>query len=188
MWATSDEKTKLARVVVDFDSVLDDQFSVNISKQKVTLPQQLQTHIKKIAEEPRKDSRRKYLEDRPTKKKGRNPGAKTGATGTGSVPAGGPGTTTPTGPTKPSVGGSSTDSGAGPKVPVRTVRDADFSWKISKSMAGTEDVQVSESEADLRDLFDALRDDAEAIQHLTSFLKRLDRAGVQAILKKGTKR
>ncbi len=71
---------------------------------------------------------------------------------------------------------------------MRTVRDADFSWKISKNMTGTEEVQVSESEADLRDLFDALRDDAEAIKHLTGFLKRLDRAGVQEILAKGTKR
>jgi hypothetical protein len=187
MWATSDEKTKLARVVVDFGSVLDDQFSVNISKQKVTLPQQLQTHIKKIAEEPRKDSRKKYLADRPTKKKSRKPGSKTGAAGTGAEPAGGSGTTT-TGSTKPSGGGSATGSGAGQKAPVRTVRDADFSWKISKNMTGTEEVQVSESEADLRDLFDALRDDAEAIKHLTGFLKRLDRAGVQEILAKGTKR
>ena len=58
MWATSDEKTKLARVTVDFGSELDDQFDVNISKQNGTLSQQLQEEIKKLAKPARRDSKR----------------------------------------------------------------------------------------------------------------------------------
>lgn len=64
MWTTSDEKTKLARVIVDFSDALDDQFSVNISKQKVTLSKQLQESIKTLAEDARKDSRKKFLHDK----------------------------------------------------------------------------------------------------------------------------
>lgn len=60
MWETNDEKTKLARVVVNFDSALDNSFSINISKQIVHLPQQLQVEVKKLADVARKDSQKKY--------------------------------------------------------------------------------------------------------------------------------
>ena len=64
MWETNDEKTKLARVVVDFDKVLDDAFKINISKQIVQLPMQVQTEIKTLASVARKDSQKKYRKSR----------------------------------------------------------------------------------------------------------------------------
>jgi len=184
MWATSDEKTKLARVIVDFGCALDDQFSVNISKQKVTLPQQVQEHIKKLAEEARKDSRRKFLDDKPSKgphnpapKEAGNPGQPQPA-----IPA----STKADTPVQPNgiVGGS--PSRNEPAMPVRKVRNARFSWKISKSMTGQEEIQISENELDLQALFDAVSANEAALAHLAGFLKRLDQAGVQGLLLKGS--
>src|SRR5207244_2962902 len=97
MWETNDEKTKLARVVVNFDKVLDDAFKINISKQIVHLPQQLQVDIKKLAEVARKDSQKKYRKEKPTggengkPKPGTTPSAPTTAPGAAAKPT----TTTP---------------------------------------------------------------------------------------------
>lgn len=38
---TLDEHTKLARVALDFDTDLDDEFNINVAKMRVTIPQQL---------------------------------------------------------------------------------------------------------------------------------------------------
>jgi hypothetical protein len=171
MWKTSDEKTKLARVVVEFGEALDDQFSVNISKQQVTLPMQLQEHIKKLAEEARKDSRLQYRPERSPKK-----------------PSGGPGRSPtppappPTPPPPSTAGGGAPDPGPRPKgdLPrIRPVRNPSFAWKISKSMTGQEEIQIAESETDLCNLFEAVRNDPDATSHLACFLRRLDRADVQ---------
>ena len=66
IWNTSDEKTKLARVVIGFDSRLDGPFDINITKMQVSLPGQILEEVKKAATPVRNDSRRKYrLEERP---------------------------------------------------------------------------------------------------------------------------
>ena len=187
IWATSDEKTKLARVVVDFGNVLDDQFSVNISKQKVALPQQLQEHIKTLANEARKDSRKKYLDDKPKK-----PPAKESrkTTSTGGHPDtftasgdGDPGTDDDS-PRAPTVGKGKSKPKTG--ITARKVKNASFCWRVAQNMTGAEEIQISEDEAALQALFDAVSGNSEAIEHLAKFLKRLDEAGVQeVILKEG---
>lgn len=176
MWNTSDEKTKLARVMVDFSDALDDQFSVNISKQKVTLPQQLQEHIKKLAEEARKDSRKKYLDDKPKTKPGKNSSRNSGASSKSQNIEGKKATES----TKNSKGNGNTSSVAA--VPIRKVRNAQFSWKIARRMTGQEEIQISENEVALQALFDAVIDDPDAVNRLSEFLKRLDNAGVQELL------
>ena len=64
MWDTNDEKTKLARVDRQLRQGLDDALKINISKQIVQLPQQLQAEIKKIADVARRDSQKKYRKER----------------------------------------------------------------------------------------------------------------------------
>lgn len=175
MWKTVDEKAKLARVVVDFGNELDDQFSVNISKQQVTLPMQLQEHIKKQADVARKESRKQYKSKRPKKPAGRPP------TGT-PPPTPNPPDPGPTPPTEP--GGPGRPEGAPPAdAPrIRKVHNPSFAWKISVGMTGEEEVQISESETDLCELYEAVRDDPDAASLLTSFLRRLDRSQVQSAL------
>jgi hypothetical protein len=176
MWNTSDEKTKLARVMVDFSDALDDQFSVNISKQKVALPHQLQEHIKKLAEEARKDSRKKYLDDKPKPKTGKNSSQKAaGSSNSQNIRAKN---------ANDSAKGDKDNGGTSSvaEVPVRKVRNAKFSWKIARSMTGQEEIQISENEVELQSLFDVINDDPDAINRLSEFLKRLDSAGVQTLL------
>jgi hypothetical protein len=62
---------------------------------------------------------------------------------------------------------------------VKTTR---FAWKLSNSVMGTPEVQVAESEEQLRRLFDAIGSDPPRQALLTEFLRRLDAAGVQAVL------
>lgn len=176
MWATTDEKTKLARVTVDFGTDLDDQFSVNISKRLVTLSQQLQEETKKLAEAARSDSKRKYLDhDSPKKIKTKNaiqppvgtsPTAKTGAAS--ALPFGGP----------PQRSGGT----AKLTVPVRPVKTESFIWKIAKNMMGGQEIQINEQESDLHGLLLAVANDSAAMSSLTGFLARLDDAGVQSVL------
>ncbi len=181
MWATSDEKTKLARVTVEFGDALDDQFKVNIAKRMVSLSQQLQEAIKVLATEARNESRRKYVSARAAAKK---------ATG-GTRTSGGGTTGTGNGKDSPGTGtGGGTGTGAGgaggskgpASVPVRHVRTTKFAWKLSNNVMGTPEVQVAESEEQLRKLFEAVGNDSERQLLLTEFLRRLDSAGVQALL------
>jgi hypothetical protein len=171
MWKTSDEKTKLARVVVEFGEALDDQFSVNISKQQVTLPMQLQEHIKKLAEEARKDSRLQYRPERsPTRPRGgpgRNPEH--------SVPS----STSPSPATPRGAALDPEPNPTGDTPRIRPVRNPTFAWRITRSMTGQEEIQIAEAETDLCNLFEAVRGDPAATSCLASFLRRLDRAGVQ---------
>ncbi len=60
MWSTSDEKTKLARVIVSFGTKLDAAFEINITKRSVSLPPFLQEEIKKLATPARNSSKVKY--------------------------------------------------------------------------------------------------------------------------------
>lgn len=183
MWETNDEKTKLARVAVDFDTVLDDAFKINISKQIVQLPQQLQVEIKKLAEIARKDSQKKYRRQlgqpsapppRPAPG-GRRDEAPTGGKTRGSsplAPAGGvpdqpPKTPMPSEP---------------PRINVRKVNTDRFLWKLTKGMTGAVELQVSDANPDLAALVDRVRVDPEAVAALTAFLRTLDEAGVQPTL------
>ncbi len=180
MWDTNDEKTKLARVIVDFDSVLDDVLKLNVSKQLVQLPQQLQAEIKKIADVARKDSQKKYRKEAqqapPTA-----PAPFGGGVTTGGPPAGGGGNGSAPIPTPPAP------SGPAPNVTVKDVKTDKFVWKVTTGMTGALGVQVSDVNPSLSALVNHLRADPHAIAHLAAFLGGLDEAGVQKHLmaKKG---
>lgn len=176
MWDTNDEKTKLARVIVNFDKVLDDTFKINISKQIVQLPQQLQAEIKKIADIARKDSQRKYRKPRQTPAPSV---AGTGATGSSS---GGDGLR-PTAPTP--TGSTEAPSVPPPRVGVKDVKTDKFVWKVTKGMTGTLDVQVSELNPNLSALVKRIRSDPHAIAHLAAFLGGLDEVEAQKYLLAG---
>lgn len=175
MWATSDEKTKLARVTVEFGNALDDQFKVNIAKRMVSLSQQLQEEIKKVATIARNDSRKKYI---PAPKPGKpvkgvqTKGTQGGTAGERAQP-----------PANGTLGGGVPAGTKGPSaVPVRHVKTTAFAWKLTNNMMGVPEVQVSESEGQLRELIKVVADDPQALSLLTDFLRRLDEAGVQTML------
>lgn len=173
MWATSDEKTKLARITVDFGTELDDRFDVNISKRMVTLGQQLQEEIKKLADPARKDSKRKYLDtERP----------KTSKPGRTTPPGVDPPTGAPAGPLALPGSASAPPAPAKPAVPVRPVRTSSFLWKIGRTMTGGKEIQISDHDVDLHKLYLAVAKDATALASLADFLERLDEAGVQKVL------
>ncbi len=173
--ATSDEKTKLARVTVEFGNALDDQFKVNIAKRMVSLSQQLQEAIKIVATVARNDSKKKYL---PPQKRGRKAGKGIPPVAPVGGQAGGAPTTGPGSP----AGGAAGGSPKGSSVPVRNVKTSAFAWKLTNNMMGGLEVQVSDSESELRNLFEATAGDPQARSLLTQFLRRLDNAGVQAML------
>lgn len=177
MWETNDEKTKLARVVVDFDRSLDDIFKINISKQTVQLPQQLQAEIKKLADVARKDSQKKYRRPRQPEPQS-DPGQGKGATGTGAPKSSGR-----------SGKGASGDGKAGktggaplPKIAIKRVKTEKFLWKVSTGLTGGLEVQVSESDPTLGELMDEIRENPQAVASLARFLGRLDTVDVQRAL------
>jgi hypothetical protein len=185
MWETNDEKTKLARVVVDFDSVLDDNFKINISKQIVQLPQQLQVEIKKLADVARKDSQKKYRNETKKTRPSVAPAHPTGGAPGRFALSGGENGQPPTSP----AGGSScltpppTPPPAPlPRVAVRDVKTDRFVWKLSKGLMGGMDLQVSEVSPDLAALVKQIRADPQAMAHLAAFLGSLDTAEVQRSL------
>ncbi len=184
MWETNDEKTKLARVVVDFDKTLDDVFKINISKQTVQLPQQLQAEIKKLADVARKDSQKKSRRPRHAEPpQPIIPGQGKGMTGTG----------TPTTTGVPAKGASGegkagkTGNGSAPKVAVRRVKTEKFLWKVSTGLTGGLEVQISESDSSLGELVQEIGMNPQAMASLARFLGRLDTVDAQrALLAQGT--
>jgi hypothetical protein len=180
MWETNDEKTKLARVVVDFDKNLDDVFKINISKQTVQLPQQLQAEIKKLADVARKDSQKKYRRPRqPEPAPQPVPGSGKSSTGSG-------GTTTTGTSGKGSTSGEGkvgkTGNGSAPKVAIRRVKTEKFLWKVSTGLTGGLEVQISESDANLGELIEEIGGNPQAMASLARFLGRLDTVDVQRAL------
>ncbi|WP_035356800.1 ATP-binding protein [Edaphobacter aggregans] len=173
MWATNDEKTKLARVIVDFDKVLDDPLKIDISKQKVELPQQLQEEIKKIADVVRRESQRKY-------RKMATPGLP--------LPRGGDVSSEGTKPIAPTPVGSSADQKSRvqpepqPRTIVKAVKTNKFVWKVTKGLTGALDVQVSDLDPNLSALVKQIDNDSHAIAHLAAFLGGLDEVEVQKFL------
>lgn len=172
MWETNDEKTKLARVTVDFDKNLDDSFKINISKQIVQLSQQLQVNVKKIADEARKDSQRKYRKPK-------------GAAGGVFPPTKQPVASGPP-PSSPPLAGPAVPTPIAPiRIAVKTVNTQKFVWKVTAGLTGARDVQVSEVNKSLHELVKKIEKDREAVAHLADFLGELDALETQkALLKK----
>lgn len=182
MWETNDEKTKLARVVVNFDKVLDDAFKINISKQIVQLPMQLQTEIKTLASVARKDSQKKYRKPRQT-----SGGAPAGTPSAARSPDGsrvvsGSGSATVTSPT---TAGATSPAPSSPRVGVKEVKTDKFMWKVTKGLTGSVDIQVSELSPSLTALVKQLRSDPQALAHLAAFLGGLDEVEIQKQLMAG---
>jgi hypothetical protein len=188
IWLTSDEKTKLARVVVSFDTKLDEMFNIDITKRSVSLPSYLQEHIKRLATPTRNASRGKYK---------RPPAAPlpTSTPAPAQTPA-----STPTGPlvTPPanrpsapspangSLAGTSTGS---PEPPVeqrpinyRAVTATKFAWKHGINLTGGRDLQISGRIPPLASLAARLENDPEAMQDLAALLMMLDAKDLQEAL------
>jgi hypothetical protein len=180
MWETNDEKTKLARVVVDFDKALDDAFKINISKQTVQLPQQLQAEIKKLADIARKDSQKKYRRPKVPQQPQTTPTASAGSGTNAGTPAGTPAVAPVSGPAAKGAGAKS-NSGA-PKGEVRQVKTDKFLWKVSKGLTGSVEVQISEGAPDLGELVISISGNPQALVQLAHFLSQLDRVDAQAKL------
>lgn len=181
MWETNDEKTKLARVRVDFDSALDDAFRINISKQSVQLPQQLQIEIKKLAEVARKDSQAKYRRTsvqtatRTTPSQRRYQIATPAA---GTAPSVDSGTTLSTHPSGPA--GPQASAATGFSMALKEVKTDKFVWKLTQGISGALDsVQISDLSPSLSALAKQIRSDQQALVHLAEFLGTLDKIGAQ---------
>lgn len=186
MWETVDEKTKLARVVVDFDRTLDDVFKINISKQTVQLPQQLQAEIKKLADVARKDSQKKYRRARSPAQLQPSPLPMPGGDVTKEL--GGPSTTGMALKNASSNGAIEKNGPSSvPKIVVRKVTTDKFLWKVSTSLTGELEVQVGQSDAALSDLVEEIGLNPQAMASLARFLGQLDRIDAQkSLLANGT--
>jgi len=176
MWETSDEKTKLARVMVSFDKVLDEAFRINISKQIVELPQQLQAEIKKLAQPVRKESQKKF---RKMSAKGPPSSAPGNATG---APFNSRAKVAPS--PDPETSSKSDDHGekphaTSPRVAIKEVRTEKFVWKVTTGITGSLDLQVSEVNPNLAALVRQICRDPQGLSHLASFLVDLDDVDIQ---------
>ncbi|KVQ84761.1 DNA mismatch repair protein [Burkholderia ubonensis] len=185
MWETNDEKTKLARVVINFDRVLDDAFNINISKQIVQLPMQLQTEIKALASVARKDSQKKYRKPRQTS--GTSPVSipVSGSSGTGSAGGEKNGRGAATASPTVSSGATEISPASRPRVGVKEVKTDKFVWKLTKGMTGSVDIQVSELSPSLSALVKQIQADPHALAHLAAFLGGLDEVEAQKQLMAG---
>ncbi|MFC5698356.1 ATP-binding protein [Pseudomonas sp. GCM10022186] len=183
IWETNDEKTKLARVVVNFDKVLDDAFKINISKQIVQLPMQLQAEIKTLASVARKDSQKKYRKPRQTSGASPANAPASKITGSSSGVTNGTGSTSTPSPTP--AGTPNTSSTPLPRVGVKEVKTDKFMWKVTKGLTGSVDIQVSELSPSLSALVKQLRSDPQALAHLVAFLGGLDEVETQKQLMAG---
>jgi hypothetical protein len=179
MWETNDEKTKLARVVVNFDKVLDDAFKINISKQIVQLPMQLQAEIKSLASIARKDSQKKYRKPRQASSTSTvNIPTSKGTLGNGGVVTGGGFTSTPS-PASALPGTPSASLPLLPRIGVKEVKTDKFIWKVTKGLTGSVDIQVSDLSPSLSALVKQLRSDPQSLAHLADFLSGLDEVEIQ---------
>ncbi|WP_197342280.1 ATP-binding protein [Ralstonia solanacearum] len=179
MWETNDEKTKLARVVVNFDKVLDDAFKINISKQIVQLPMQLQAEIKTLASVARKDSQKKYRKPRQASSTSSAPSPVPGSRGAGSPIGAKNGGGTASSPSTASSGATGAPSAPLPRVGIKEVKTDKFVWKVTKGMTGSVDIQISELSPGLSALVKQIRTDPQALAHLATFLGGLDEVEAQ---------
>jgi hypothetical protein len=173
IWTTSDEKTKLARVVVNFDSKLDGPFDINITKMQVKLPGQILEEVKRLAEPVRNQSRLKY------RKEGRS------ETSAPKAPAPNPPMQPPV-PAPHASGPQPAPPSTPPKQPqlptviVRPVTTDKFLWKFTKNLGtGGQELQVSDRDQHLLAVMRRVKDDPQTSAHLAAFLEMLDRLNVQ---------
>lgn len=181
IWDTNDEKTKLARVVVNVDRDLDEMLQIDISKQQVQLPLYLTDAIKPLAEAARADSRKKYR---------KQPSEKLTAAGTTAAPTGnGAGRGHPVAlpldlplgvRDEPRAKDTPTAAAATfPKIAVRNVKTQKFLWKFTTGMTGGRDLQVSDHDPNLAELVRHIGANPDALGHFSAFLEALDKVGVQ---------
>jgi hypothetical protein len=184
MWSTSDEKTKLARVIVSFGTKLDTKFDINITKRSVSLPSYVQDEIKKLATPARNASKAKYKKTpapKPVLRPGGAPFAppfapmpRPSGGGAPIAPQGG-GISVPSAPLPPTVT-------TKPSVSYRPVTTDRFAWKLAQNLTGGRDLQVSERLPELVALAKRLANDPDATGELAAFLAVLDQKGVQSLL------
>ncbi|WP_122467893.1 ATP-binding protein [Brevundimonas lutea] len=177
MWATSDEKTKLARVILDIDPALDEPFNIDISKQKVQLPPFLQSRIKPLADDVRKASKAKF---------GRNARPPVPPAPPVPAPPGvaeGPVTGGPSAPPSPSPSPTPEPSPPGPTpIAVRKVTSTKFAWKLAEDLKGDRTLQVGDVSEPLVRLASAIGTDPAAVDALAAFLTELDGVDAQQSL------
>lgn len=182
LWATNDEKTKLARVLIDFDQALDEAFQIDISKQSVRLPGYLQARIKPLADDVRKASQAKFSRaKRPTPQPEPTPSPPSSGPAGPLTPAPAPSIpgegvpsplSTPAPPSPPSL----------PPLVVRPVTTGKFAWKVTTGMTGDRSLQISAVNTPLADLSRAIEGNSAATEALASFLSDLDELDVQQAL------
>jgi hypothetical protein len=182
---TPDEKTKLARVVVDFGSKLDGPFDINITKMQVKLPGHILEEVKRLATPVRNQSRLKF------KKEGKPAPTPTPSPQVPTPPTGGPLPVPPSGGVAEPFGGPRDGFAAPPAPPpptpppvtVRPVTTNRFLWKVTQNMlTGGRELQVSDRDPDLAAVFRRVKDDPQAAAHLAAFLETLDGLDVQKAL------
>lgn len=179
---TPDEKTKLARVVVDFSSQLDGPFDINITKMQVKLPSYILEEVKRLATPARNQSRLKYKKDGKPAAPSPTPPMPTPTPPSGGPspptgPAPGPGFAEPPGQPIP------TPPPALPPVTARPVTSKAFFWKVTDNMlTGGRELWVSDKDPDLAAVFRRVKDDPLAAAHLAAFLQALDGIDVQKAL------
>ncbi|RVG77428.1 ATP-binding protein [Sinorhizobium meliloti] len=185
MWSTSDEKTKLARVIVSFfGTKLDDAFHINITKRSVSLPSFIQDEIKKLAIPARNASKAKYKKETTPPLAARQMGAQFVPA---SIPAQRPSTSglplaTQSGAFLARPASSPPTVTAAPIISYRPVTTDRFAWKVAQNLTGGRDLQVSDRLPALAALAKRLANDPDATGELAAFLAVLDEKGVQAIL------
>lgn len=185
IWTTSDEKTKLARVIVAFGTKLDEPFAINITKRSVSLPGSLQEHIKKQSTPARAASKAKYSK---IGVKPAPPPRPTTIQGGEAVLQPLPPTSGPLRPLAPGGGRSPAPIPAPAhtheevQVSVRMVTSARFGWKIGPNLTGGRDLQISSRFAPLVALAARLDKDPDGIRELAAFLGLLDEKNLQSEL------
>lgn len=181
MWATMDEKRKLARVIVDVPPALDEAFNIDISKQKVQLPAFLQKQIKPLAETVRKASLAKFGRKSPAPAPAPSPPGPPGPAGPSSPGPGQPPSTGGPAPAPPPQPGPA-PLPSPPPVVVRKVTSTKFAWQLVEGLTGDRTLQVSGLSPALGELADAVAGDPVARDALIAFLEDLDRVDAQQAL------
>jgi hypothetical protein len=184
IWETNDEKTKLARVIVNVDKDLDEILQIDISKQQVQLPHYLTQEIRPLAEVARRDSQKKYRKGKPARPSSTDDG--TGAASDFNAVRHPP--APPYGPNDSGANGAPVRktptalAGDPPPIAVRNVKTRKFLWKFTRGMTGGRDLQVSDHDHNLSALAQHIGSNPDALSHFSAFLETLDKLDVQTQL------
>jgi hypothetical protein len=141
----------------------------------VTLSQQLQAEIKRLAVDARNDSRKKYVSSSRVLSSRRASGS--AATSALTKEA------TVSKASTPAANEEAPTTSATSELPVvRMVKTDAFAWKLMKGMTGKQEIQVSGTQVELCNLLASMATDAARLKVLAEFLTRLDQAGAQKLL------